>query len=56
MKYVQLIICLLALVVSTGCSSNETFVIKEINLEMVKCPSGSFMMGSPLEEYTLLKT
>ncbi len=55
MKYIQLIICLLALVVSTGCSSNETFVIKEINLEMVKCPSGSFMMGSPQEEYTQLK-
>ena len=28
----------------------KTFTIKEINLEMVKCPAGSFMMGSPKEE------
>ena len=41
---------LLAVIVFTGCGSNETFTIKEINLEMVKCPEGSFMMGSPEEE------
>lgn len=40
-----------------GQSSNEeqklpdVFVLKEINLEMVKCPAGSFMMGSPRDEY-----
>ena len=41
---------LLTVIVFTGCGSNETFIIKEINLEMVKCPEGSFMMGSPNEE------
>ena len=29
----------------------ESFVIKEINLEMIKCPAGSFVMGSPITEY-----
>ena len=39
-------------IVFAGCASaNETFIIKEINLEMVKCPAGSFMMGSPEDEY-----
>ncbi len=28
----------------------DKWVLKEINLEMVKCPAGSFMMGSPKEE------
>ena len=42
---------LLAVIVFTCYGSNETFTIKEINLEMVKCPEGSFMMGSPSEEY-----
>ncbi len=27
------------------------FIIEEMNLEMVKCPAGSFMMGSPKNEY-----
>ena len=39
-----------ALISLTGCCSGNTFVIKEINLELVKCPAGSFMMGSPKEE------
>ena len=50
MKKILLIICILAVIVFTGCGSNETFVIKEINLEMVKCPEGSFIMGSPENE------
>ncbi len=41
---------LLTVIVFTGCGSNETFIIEEINLEMVKCPEGSFMMGSPEDE------
>ena len=48
-KYYFLLLCL-ALIIITGCCSNETFVIKEINLELVKCPAGSFMMGSPEKE------
>lgn len=40
----------IVLVALTGCDSDNTFVIKEINLEMVKCPAGSFMMGSPDNE------
>ena len=36
-------------------NSNGTFVIKEIKLEMVKCPAGSFIMGSPLAEYAEIK-
>lgn len=50
MKKILLIICILAVIVFTGCGSSNTFVIKEINLELVKCPAGSFMMGSPEEE------
>ena len=34
---------------------NETFTIKEINLEMIKCPDGSFMMGSLEEELGRVK-
>ena len=45
-----LFVFLLILVVATGYCENETFVIEEINLEMVKCPAGKFMMGSPDEE------
>ncbi len=37
-------------VVSTGYCSNESFIIKELNLELIKCPAGKFMMGSPDEE------
>ncbi len=44
--FVFLIIC----IIITGCGSNKTFVIKEINLEMVRCPAGSFNMGSPDNE------
>jgi formylglycine-generating enzyme required for sulfatase activity len=28
----------------------NNFIIEEINLEMIKCPAGSFMMGSPESE------
>ena len=48
-KYYFLLFCL-ALIIITGCCSGNTFVIKEINLELVKCPAGSFMMGSPKNE------
>ena len=36
--------------------TNETFVIKEINLEMIKCPEGCFVMGSPIKEHEDTKT
>ncbi len=54
-KYLILLFVILSVIVLTGCGSNETFVIKEINLEMVKCPEGSFMMGSPDEEHKTTK-
>ena len=50
MKKIILVICFFTVIGLTGCNSNETFAIKEINLEMVKCPAGSFMMGSSEEE------
>ncbi len=50
MKKIIYLVVLLLFVVATGYCSNETFVIKELNLELVKCPAGSFMMGSPNEE------
>ena len=31
-------------------TTKQVFTIKEINLEMVDCPAGSFMMGSPENE------
>ena len=40
----------LLLFVTTGYCQNDNFIIKEINLEMIKCPAGGFMMGSPKEE------
>ena len=49
-KFLILFFVILSVIAITGCGSNETFVIKEINLEMVKCPEGSFMMGSSEEE------
>lgn len=54
-KYLILLFVILSVIVLTGCGSNETFVIKEINLEMVKCPESSFMMGSPDEEHKTTK-
>ena len=50
MKKLLLLFVLFSVTFIFGCGGNETFVIKEINLEMVKCPEGSFMMGSPEEE------
>ena len=54
MKKVLLLFGLTFLLAFTGCCSTpevdnlkEVFEIKEINLEMVKCPAGSFMMGEP---------
>lgn len=52
--FVFIAICI-SIITITGCGSNETFVIKEINLEMVKCPAGSFMMGSPEQEHAKVK-
>jgi formylglycine-generating enzyme required for sulfatase activity len=31
-------------------NTKQVFTIKEINLEMIDCPAGSFMMGSPENE------
>ena len=36
-------------------SQNEIIFIKELNMEFIKCPAGSFMMGSPEEEHFFLK-
>ena len=63
MKKIIIIIGLIFSVFITGCGSNgtnnkvpiETFVIQDINLEMIKCPAGKFMMGSPKEEYSKAK-
>ena len=52
-ELLSFIIILLATFTCYGSDiSNETFEIKELNLVMVKCPAGSFMMGSPEEEKT----
>ena len=50
MKKIIFLVVLLLFVVSTGYCSNESFVIKELDLELVKCPAGRFMMGSPEDE------
>lgn len=50
MKKIIFLMALFIFTVSTGFCSNEKFVIKELNLELVKCPAGSFMMGSPENE------
>ena len=55
MKKILLLFTLLSVTFIFGCGGNETFVIKEINLEMVKCPAGSFMMGSPEQEHAKVK-
>ena len=47
MKKIVFLMALFIFTVSTGFCSNETFVIKELNLEMVKCPAGQFKMGNP---------
>ena len=31
-------------------NTEKVFTIEEINLEMVKCPAGTFVMGSPENE------
>ncbi len=49
MKKLLLFAILLIFIATTSYCENETLVIKEINLEMVKCPAGSFMMGSSKE-------
>ncbi len=38
------------LFVANSLFAQETLTIKDINLELVKCPAGSFMMGSPEDE------
>ena len=55
MKKLLFLFVLLLVTFIFGCGSNETFTIKEINLEMVKCPAGSFMMGSLEEEHKTTK-
>ena len=50
MKKILNFVVLLLFVVSTGYCSNESFVIKELDLELKKCPAGRFMMGSPEDE------
>jgi formylglycine-generating enzyme required for sulfatase activity len=50
MKKIVFFVVLLLFVVSMGYCSNESFVIKELNLELIKCPAGRFMMGSPEDE------
>ena len=55
MKKIINFVVLFLFVVSTGYCSNESFVIKELNLELIKCPAGSFMMGSPVDEYLIMK-
>ena len=30
--------------------AQDVWTLKEIDLEMIKCPAGDFMMGSPLKE------
>ncbi|MBQ2594451.1 MAG: SUMF1/EgtB/PvdO family nonheme iron enzyme, partial [Candidatus Riflebacteria bacterium] len=50
MKKIMFLVVLLLFVVSTGYCSNESFVIKELDLELIKCPAGRFMMGSPEDE------
>ncbi len=52
MKKIICFVFLLLFVVSTGYCSNESFIIKELNLELIKCPAGSFMMGSPESEHS----
>ena len=52
MKKILLVLVVSLIIFIQGCNSNnETFVIKDINLELIKCPAGSFIMGSPNEEY-----
>ena len=51
MKKIIFLVVLLLFVVSTGYCSNESFVIKELDLELIKCPAGRFMMGSPEDEF-----
>ena len=50
MKKILLFLALLVFVTVAGYCENEMFVIKEINLKLVKCPAGSFMMGSQKNE------
>ena len=50
MKKIMFLVVLLLFVVSMGYCSNESLVIKELDLELIKCPAGSFMMGSPEDE------
>ena len=38
------------LFVANSLFAQETLTIKDINLELIKCPAGSFMMGSPENE------
>ena len=57
MKKILLVLVVSLIIFIQGCNSNnETFVIKDINLELIKCPAGSFIMGSPNEEYLEVKT
>jgi hypothetical protein len=55
MKKLVLFVFVFLLSVSNTFGANETIVIKELNLELVKCPPGSFMMGSPEEEHSRIK-
>ena len=38
------------LFVANSLFAQETLTIKDINLELIKCPAGSFMMGTPYDE------
>lgn len=50
MKNLLLVICIFSLILCNCYGKNETFVIKELNLELTKYLASSFIIGSPLNE------